>query len=213
MDFRTDRIALAAETVKKRFGLLNQIAVLRRGKERILFPGIPVLHREEDRSYLSDTRADLGSESLAEKLLRNGTGCHGRRSEARRRPPAAPRVADTELRPVTKVRVSGSEFFGDGAVVAALLIGVADQERNWRAGRTAFIDARKNFHGIRLPALRHKAACAGTAPVELSLDVDLRQHQSSRAPVHHAADGGPVAFTEIFHPEKASDRRTRHACP
>ena len=59
-------------------------------------------------------------------------------------------------------------------------------------------------------ALRHMAAGAGLAAVQLKLDVDFAQRQSRRAAVDHAADRRPVRFAEGSDTEQGTQRAARH---
>jgi len=90
-----------------------------------------------------------------------------------------------------------AKALGDGAVVLAALVGVADQERDGGAGGLAFVHAREDFHRIGLVALGHVAAGAGAAAVQVGLDVRFGERHARRAAVDHAANGRAVGFTEI----------------
>ena len=59
------------------------------------------------------------------------------------------------------------------AVVLAALVGVADQERDRRAGGLAFVDAGEDLDRVGFLPLRDVARGAGAAPVEVGLDVGL----------------------------------------
>ena len=96
-----------------------------------------------------------------------------RRGQARRRAAAAARIAQAVLAPVGVVGVAGAEGVEDVAVVLAALVGVADQQRDRRAGGHAFVYAGQYLHRVGLVALRDVARGAGTAAVELDLDVGL----------------------------------------
>jgi hypothetical protein len=86
-----------------------------------------------------------------------------------RPPPRGSRSA--VLAPVGVVGMAGAEGVEKVAVVLAALVGVADQQRDRRAGGQPLVDAREDLHRVGLAALRHVAAGAGAAPVELDLDV------------------------------------------
>ncbi len=92
--------------------------------------------------------------------------------------------------------MAGTEGLGDGAVVLAALVLVADQQRDRRAGGLALEHAGEDLHGIGFAPLRDMARSAGLAPVEVMLQVGGAQFHARRAAVHHAAERGAVRFAE-----------------
>ena len=67
--------------------------------------------------------------------------------------------------------MAGAERLDDIAVILAALIGIADQQRDRRAGGLALEHARQDFDLIRFLALRDVARRAGLAAIEFELDV------------------------------------------
>ena len=116
-----------------------------------------------------------GAVLLAQPLARHRAGRHHRRGQPRRRTAAAARVAQAVLAPVGVVGVAGAEGVEQVAVVPAALVGVADQQADRRAGGLALVDAGQDLHRVGLVALRHVAAGAGAAAVEVGLDVGFAQ--------------------------------------
>ena len=139
------------------------------------------------------------------------TGGHHRRRQPRRSAPATARVAQAVFAPVAVVGMAGAEGVEDVAVVLAALVGVLDQQADWCAGGEAFINAGQDLHRVGLVALRHKAAGAGAAAVEVVLDVGFRQRHSWRAAVDDTADGWAMAFAEIGDAKEFAEGAARHA--
>ena len=92
--------------------------------------------------------------------------------------------------------MAGPESVGDGAVILAALVLIADQQGNRRAGGPAFEDAGENLHLIRLAALRHMPGGARLATIQFGLDVGGAQVQSRWTSIDHAADCRAVRFAE-----------------
>jgi hypothetical protein len=93
--------------------------------------------------------------------------------------------------------MAGAEGLQDVAVVLAALVGVADQQADRRAGGLALVNAGEDLDGVGLVALRHMAAGARAAAVQVDLDVRLTQIHARRAAVNHAANGRAVGFTKV----------------
>ncbi len=106
--------------------------------------------------------------------------------------------------------MAGAEGVEDVAVVLAALVGVADQQRDRRAGGQALVHAGQDLHRIGLVALRHVAAGAGAAPVQVGLDVGLGQRHAGRAAVDDAADGRAMAFAEVGDAEQFAEGAAGH---
>ena len=140
-------------------------------------------------------------EDYMDALRKAGDSCgarsHRGRRHARRRTPAAARVAQAVLVPVGVVGMAGAKALGDVAVVLAALVGVADQQGNRRAGGLALVHAREDLDRVGLVALRDVAAGARAAPVQVSLDIGLGEGHAGRAAVNHAANGRAVGFTKV----------------
>jgi hypothetical protein len=106
--------------------------------------------------------------------------------------------------------VAGAEDVLDLAVVLAALVGVADEERDRRAGGDlpslgVGEDAGQDLDGVGLAALGGEARLARLAAVELDLDLLGRQRNARRAAVHDAADGRPVALAPGGHAEQVAE--------
>src|SRR5258708_8715929 len=65
--------------------------------------------------------------------------------------------------------------------------------------------AGKDFDGVRLLALGRKTRLAGTAAIEIVLDVLDCERQQRRAAIDHAADRDPVALAEGRDPEHVAE--------
>ena len=92
--------------------------------------------------------------------------------------------------------MAGAELLGDLRVVLAARVGVADQQRDRRAGGEAFVDAAEDLDLVGLVPLRGVARRAGGAALEVVAEVVRRDRDARRAAVDHAADRRAVAFAE-----------------
>jgi hypothetical protein len=92
--------------------------------------------------------------------------------------------------------MSRTEHVDEIVVILRARVGVADQERDRRAGRRAFVEARQNFDVVGLAALRGVARFARRATIEIGAEILDRNRESRRAAVDDAADRGAVAFAE-----------------
>ena len=101
--------------------------------------------------------------------------------------------------------MAGAELLGDGAVVFAALVGVANQQGDGGAGGFALEDAGKDFHAIGFAALGNVTAGAGFTAVEIGLDVVCAKRQAGRAAVDDAANACAVAFAEGGDAEQLSE--------
>src|SRR6185437_9573159 len=104
------------------------------------------------------------------------------------------------------VRVPRPEAVFDLLVVARARVGVLDQEPDRRAGRVPLEEPGEDAHLIALTALADELRGAGTPPVDILLDVLLRQGESRRTAIDDAAERRPVALAEGRHREKPADR-------
>ena len=182
-------------------------------KERVVGHMLPALKRDGVLTQLRHAGADLGAELLAQPLLGHRTGGHHRGRHARRRAPAAARIADAVLVPVGVVGMAGTEGLQDVAVVLAALVGVADQQRNRGARGLALVDTAQDLDGIRLVALGHMARGARTATVQIGLEVRFRQGHARRAAIDDAADRRAVRFAEIRDREQKTEGAACHRAP
>ena len=103
-----------------------------------------------------------------------------------------------------------AEGVGDIAVVFAALVGIADQQRNRRAGGDAFEHAREDLDLVFFLTLRDVARRARLAAVEFELDIGFDQRHARRAAVDHAADRGAVRLAEGRDGEKRTKRIAGH---
>ena len=98
--------------------------------------------------------------------------------------------------------MAGTEFVADLAIILGALIDILDQQPDGRAGGQLPLhplvleDAGENFHRIGFLALGDEFALAGTAAVQIGLDVGFGQRDAGRAAIHHAADRRPMAFAK-----------------
>ena len=65
--------------------------------------------------------------------------------------------------------------------------------------------AGQDLYRVRLLALGGEARLAGTAAIEIALDLLVGQRDQRRAAVDHAADRDPVAFAEGRDPEHMAE--------
>ena len=139
--------------------------------------------------------------------------CDPDRGLAGGRPASAPVVANPVLGEVGVVGVGGPEHLADLRVVAAPRVDVLDEEGDRGPGGDALEDAGEDPDLVGLAPLGGVAAAPRGPPVEVGLDVGLREGEAGRAPVHHAPDRRPVALPERGHREVCSERVSGHANP
>ena len=112
--------------------------------------------------------------------------------------------------------MAGPVEVADLRIVLGALVDILDDERDRRAGGHLLADALvdedagEDLHLVGLAALRGEARLAGTAAVELALDVGFGQRQSRRAAIDHAAERGTMALAEGGHPEQMAEAVVRH---
>src|SRR5436305_418033 len=140
----------------------------------------------------------------AEDLARDGSRGDPRRGLARRGAPAAAVIADSVFFPISVVGVTRAETVGDVAVVLRALVGIFDQQLDWRAGRHPIESAAHDAHQIGFPALRRVARLAGLALVEPVLNVGFGERQPWRNAINDDADRRPVAFAPGGETEQCS---------
>ena len=173
----------------------------------------PVLEADGQLAQVRHAAGKAGAALLAQPLACHRAGGHGGRGQACRGSAAAARVAQAVLLPVGVVGVTGAKALRDVAVVLAALVLVADQQADRRAGGVALVDAGQDLHLVGLLPLGDELAAAGAAPVQLGLDVGLRQRQAGRAAVDHAADGRAMGFTEIRDGKQSAEGVAAHGAP
>ena len=156
-------------------------------------------------------RADLNERAahlqIRHDLARDGACRNPHRRLARRLAAAATIIAQAIFDVVGIVGVAGPIFVFDVGIIFAALIDVVDHERNRRASGNLLAahlvqkHAGQDFDRVRFLALRGETRLAGTAPVEIGLDVGLAQRNARRTTIDNAADGGSVALAEGRHPK------------
>ncbi len=181
-----------------------------RRKKRVVGHMVPGLKGNRDIADLRHAAAKGGAVFFKQPLFGHGAGRHHGRGQAGRRAAAAARVAQAVFVQIGVVGMTGPEGLQDVAVVLAALVGVFDQEADRRAGGLALVHAGQDFHRVGFVALRHMAAGAGAAAIQITLNVGLRERHAGRAAVNHAANGRTVGFTKIGDCEKGSKGIAAH---
>jgi hypothetical protein len=115
-------------------------------------------------------------------------------------------VADSVFGLVGEIGVGGAEVGLHFRVGLGARVGVRHQNRDRRAERDSAEDAGEDFAGVRLLARRDDVALAGTAAVEVRLDIDLGKRQARRASVDNDAHAAAVGFAPGGDAEKGSKR-------
>ncbi len=106
--------------------------------------------------------------------------------------------------------MAGTKARRDLRVVLAARIGVADEERDRRAGGEPLVDAGEDLDHVVFAPLRHMARGAGLAAVEIGLDVAFGERHSRRATVDDAADRGTMRLAEVGDGEERAERVAGH---
>ncbi len=112
--------------------------------------------------------------------------------------------------------MAGAVEVADFRVILRALVDILDHQRDRRSRRHLFPagvvdhDAGEDLHLVGLAALGGKARLAGTAAIEIALDVGRRQRQPRRTAVDHAADRGTMAFAEGGHPKQMAEAVVGH---
>ena len=102
------------------------------------------------------------------------------------------------------------EFALDVTVVFGSLIGVLDDQADRGARRLAFENTRQDFYLIRFITLCCVAVSPGPAPIEVTLDISLRQFHPGRTAIHDAAKRPTVTFAKRCYREYSSKAIARH---
>src|SRR5690606_35102800 len=171
---------------------------------------IEVDRLELDRSELREIAADANADALLQEFASDRAGRDAHRGLARRCPPAAAIVSESVFLVVRVIRVARAIAILDLLVIARALNLVLDQEADRRAGRPALEHAGQDPHAIRLAALRDETRLPRPAPVEILLDILLRQPPAGRTAVDDAAERRPVALAEGRDRECLAERVARH---
>ena len=101
--------------------------------------------------------------------------------------------------------MGGAEDIAQVIVVAAVLVGIADDEADGRACAPSFEDAGEELHAVALLARRGQTALPWLAPVELGLDEVEVQLNACGTAVHDAADGSAMALAKGCQTEKGAE--------
>ena len=171
---------------------------------------VPALEPDRQLADLLHAAAKHSAIFFSQPLLGHGASGDHRRGKAGRGPAAAARVTPAVLLQVAVVGMAGAEGLRDLTVVLAALVGVADQQADRCSGRVALVHARQDLDLVGFLALGDVAAGAGTAPVQVDLDVRLGQRQAGRAAVDHAADRRSMRFAEVGDGEQGAEGVSAH---
>ena len=114
-------------------------------------------------------------------------------------------VADAILVVVGEVGMGRTEQTAHVLIVLAVLVGVADKEAYWGAGRLAFEDAAEKLDLVGFLAVGGYVALTWASAVELALDeVDVDVDACWHA-VDDTTNGWTVAFAEGCQAEKITE--------
>ncbi len=182
-----------------------------RPEKRVVFHRIPVETSGTDLAQLRQEPAHQHAIPLLEPLLGDHARGDAHGGFARRRAPAAARIANAVLLPVGVIRMARTELLGDVAVILAALIGIADQQADRRAGGTAFVHAGQDLDLIGLAARRGVPALAAGTALQIVGELFRRNLQAGRAAVDDAADRRPVRFAKGGDSEQLAERIGTHA--
>ena len=207
-DFCADAVAIAAD--------VGEVAVEQRGLvivravKRVFADVFPVREVEAVFADLRDVAADAGAGEVGEDLFGDCAAGDADGGFARRCASAAAVVADAVFGVVGVVGVAGAVLVFDGAVVAAALVFVVDEQADGRAGGLACKDAGEEAEAVVFLARGNVARGAGFAPVEFGLDGGFVQRDARRSAIENAADGRAVAFAVGGEDEVLSDAVSAH---
>ena len=140
-----------------------------------------------------------------EEHFRDGSGRHARDGLASRGAPAAADVAESELAVPREIGVSGPEKLRDGIVVGAVLIGIAENDRDGCACGDAVEHAGKDFGGVGLRAGRGHAGLSGPAAREFTFEEFEVDREPRRDAVDDAPERGTVGFSECGDAEERAE--------
>ena len=144
--------------------------------------------------------ADVGAHPHApqgQRLLGHRTGGHQGGGEAAGEVSAAPVVlAPLALDEAGIVPMAGPGGVADGLIVLGVLVGVANEHGQRRAGGLALEYAGEHLHRVALPAGGSGGVLAGLPPVQLPLNGLQIQLQAGGDALQHHADGRAVGLAE-----------------
>src|SRR5690606_2022490 len=150
------------------------------------------LDRRDDVAHLLDVAYDLGAVELTQQRLGDDASGHARRCLTSARATTTAVVAKTILGVVRVVGVTRTVFRGNVRVIAALLILVAYQDGDARAGGAALEHACEDLRSVGLVTLRHDLALARSTPIEVDLQRLHRKGDPRRATIDDHDVSGSV---------------------
>ena len=174
---------------------------------------VPSAAVDRVRSHLHQRRPNSHA---GDHLARHRPGGDTRCGLTRRRAAAAAIVAQAVFGIIGVIGVAGAIEVADLRIVLGALVDILDDERDRRAGRHLFADAfvgedaGEDLHLVGLAALSREARLAGTAAVELALNLRFGERQSRRSAVDHAAERGTMALAEGGDPKQMAEAVVRH---
>ena len=92
--------------------------------------------------------------------------------------------------------MAGTELLRDPVVILAARVGVADQQRDRRAGGAAFVHAGQDLDLIGLVPRRRVPGLAGGAARKVMGEIFRRDRDPRRAAIDHATDRRPMRLAE-----------------
>ena len=106
--------------------------------------------------------------------------------------------------------MTGAKLILDSAVILRALVFVFNQQADRRTGCLALEHAGQDLYLVWLIALRRMATTAGTPPVQVNLDIVLRQLHPWRATVDNTTQRRPMALAKCRHRKNSPEAVTRH---
>src|SRR6266446_1606587 len=213
LDDGADRGALATDAVEISLEELGHGGI--RTEERVARNLVPIPRGAVDRVRPhGDERAP--NRHAGHDLSRHRTRRYPRSGLPRRRPPAAPIVAQAVFGIVDIVRVAGAVEIEDLGIVLGTLVDVLDRERDRRSGRNLKSGLIVRHHAgeyldlVGLAALGGEARLARAAAVEIVLDIGGLERNSRWTTVDHATNRGAVALAKGGDPEQMAEGIVGH---
>src|SRR5690554_4306408 len=99
----------------------------------------------------------------------NGTGSHSHRGFTGTGTTTTTIITETVLLRISIVGMTRTESLGNVAIILGFLVGIANQQANWRTGGFAFKYPRNNFNLIRLFTLGCKFGSPRLTAVQIVL--------------------------------------------
>ena len=197
-----DEFGDAADGVAVEAGVVDQLghAVGRLGHRAADRVGFDLF--EGDRRRVGDVGDDLADlfdvaedadAGAGEQFLGDGPGGDAGNRLAGAGPAAAAVVAVAVLRVERVVGVAGPVLVGNVRVVAAALVGVAEEDADGGAVGLALEDARPDFRGVVFLPLRRQLRLARLAALQVRDQIVNAQFEAGRTAVHDAQVARAVA--------------------